>query len=76
MHVTNCCILLSEAGFCFDILFLFPELYFNSHEHVTDAFGVKLSCMICVDSIHDLKSVLYLVRLVFSCKTLGFEGLS
>lgn len=83
MHVTNCCFLLSKAGFCFDILLIFYDFsffFFLFHEHVTNGFSVKLSFVRCVDTFHSLTSVLYLVRLVFHAKHggggLGRGGLS
>lgn len=70
MHVTNCCFLLSKAGFCFDILFLFfffcgfPLLFLSNTRLV---FSMKLS------RHYSLASILYLVKLVFFMSNMG-EG--
>lgn len=42
---------------------------------MADVFSVKLSCVRCVDTIHSLTSILYLVRLVFFMPNLGGDVL-
>lgn len=70
MDITNCCFLLSKAGFCYDILFIFRGFLFTFFSMNTWLMhSLTLSCMRCVDNIHSLASVL--IRLVFSCQTWG-----
>lgn len=44
------------------------------HEHTTERFSVKLSCVRCVDALHSQASILYLVRVVFFMPNVVGEG--
>lgn len=59
-----------KRAFVSDFIFILQVSFFFFYEHMTDAFSVKLSCVRCVDIIHSLTSVLYLVRLVFLMPTM------